>query len=173
MKWIAVADQEPPKDRVILVTSGFAWAHKDTHFEAREGRDARPAETFRTWNIQGHVAFAIWLEGEKEEMWIEAGRWARLPSFTHWCETENPFGESAVPPRGLKERFEGDARLAENGLAVTKQEEWIANLERHKLDPRATEMGNRSTDNQLVRARAHLETLRVIRDRSYDPYPVK
>ncbi len=174
MKWIAVADQAPPKDRVIIVTSGFSWAHKDVHFPARVGRDVRAEETFRSWSIRGHIAYAIWLEGEKEEMWIEPGRWSRLPDFTHWCEAENPFGEDAKPPRGLKERFDGDARLDENTAAVIKQEEWRDHLkDRVANDPRETEMGKASLNNQIARIEEHLEKLRAVRDRSYNPYPLK
>lgn len=171
MKWIAVADQAPPKDRVILVTSGFRWVHKDIHFPARVGRDARAEYTHRAWNIQGHVAYAIWLEGEKEQMWVEAGRWSPLSPFTHWCETENPFGEDAKPPRGLKERFDGDARLDENTAAVVKEEQWRDNL-KGRLDEES-DMMKASLSNQIERIEAHLEKLRAIRDRSYNPYPLK
>ncbi len=172
MKWIAVADQAPPKDRVIIVTSGFSWVHKDIHFPAREGRDARSEYTHRSWNIRGQIAYAIWHQFEKEDMWIEPGRWSRLPEFTHWCECENPFGEDAKPPRGLTERFDGDARLDENTAAVIKQEEWRDNLTARLDDPRESEMGKASLTNQIARLEEHLEKLRAIRDRSYNPYPL-
>ena len=173
MKWIAVADQAPPKDRVIIVTSGFSWVHKDIHFPERVGREPRAEYTHRAWNIQGNIAYAIWMEGEKEQMWVEAGRWSPLPPFTHWCECDNPFGEDAKPPRGLKERFDGDARLDEHTAAVLKEEQWRDNLAERANDPRESEMSRASMKNQVGRIDDHLVKMRAIRDRSYNPYPLK
>ena len=187
MKWNAVADVPPPKDRVIIVTGGFCWQHKDTHFPARPERsgrgrngpwkeEAREEYTSRSWRIAGNITYAIWFEQGEASCWIDAARDMLLPPFQFWCEVENPFQNhelvSAVPPRGLSERFDGDARLAENTAAVAKQEEWIANLERMMDDPRETENGRKSLSNQIERARESLEKIKAVRDRSYDPYPL-
>ncbi len=104
MDWIAVADQPAPQDRLILVTSGFAWRHDDFYSK-------RTNETFRTWKTRGMVVGVIW--DTEASKWQTGSGDAFYHEFTHWCEFNNPLADGTVihnpePPCGvLSQQFEG------------------------------------------------------------------
>ena len=104
MNWIAVTDQPAPQDRLILVTSGFAWRHEDYYSKNTD-------ETFRTWKTRGMVVGIVWNAGSKN--WQTGGGDSFHNEFTHWCDFNNPIADGSVrlkpqPPCGvLSQKFEG------------------------------------------------------------------
>lgn len=187
MNWIATSSVEPPKDRVIIVTGGFAWVHSDLHFPARAARSgkgrngswqepARPEQTSRSWKISGMITYAIFYEEGGDAFWLNASDYSRLPPFKFWAEANNPFdGHEYVdpkPPHGLSETFEGDARRDQNEKSVEKQREWIKTLERHRDDPKNSEVTIQSMVRQISQAEKTLESLIETAERSYNPYPI-
>lgn len=175
MNWISTKDQEPPKDRVFIATGGFVWTHSDTHFPERpekhgSGRGQswttpmRPEHTVRNWSVLGSIVFAIWMDN----CYVDASSGAMLPNFPFWCEANNPISKgdltSAIPPHGLREQFDGDARRTELEAEVAKKEEWV-----NILEIREDTKGNIT---QIDRAKESLRVAKEMRDRSYDPYPI-
>lgn len=186
MNWNAVENVNPPKDRVIIVTGGFCWKHTDIHFPlrpARKGRGrngewetpVREEYTARSWSIAGNISYAIWFEDEDEgeSFWIDAVNGAKLPPFQFWAEANNPFKDhdmvSEIPPHGLTERFDGDARLAEHNAKIEKEKVWIAVLE-NKLEDATTDFDKGVLTNNIEKSKKALEEKIKARDRSYDPY---
>lgn len=60
MNWIDVSEQDPPKDRLILVSTGIAWCredeHKDPVFSERQKREIIPARHYKKRQKLGFVA---------------------------------------------------------------------------------------------------------------------
>ena len=122
MPWNETDIVAPPRDRVIEVTSGAAWAHEDSYQDADQRY--RPDTTWRTWRFQGGVALVIWRDNstlatkmDAGGAWIETTSGGLFGPFRFWREYENPLAgrngllTSTTPPYPIEQKFKGDARL--------------------------------------------------------------
>jgi hypothetical protein len=153
--WIRVECLEPPKDRVIEVTNGFAWNHKDYYVKQCN-------KTNRTWALSGKILLAYWAKTEdakpaikrgdgkmrdaKPEKWewVSADDTAPVPSFQFWRLAENPLVNDAIEPQLLSmniiatERYKGNATRSEiltTAIAVEGQAETIKNSSKKHHSP--------------------------------------
>ncbi len=99
--WKSTAEIEPPKDRLILITSGIAWRREDTTRPARTTNRGVviPERHYKSRRAIGGVQLVYWLSpeeaGQKEGVWVEFGRnWIGQQTFEYWAEFNNPITES-------------------------------------------------------------------------------
>ena len=181
MPWNKVEEVEPPKDRVIEVTSGGAWVYEDRYYAPDTRR--RPNTTHRVWKFQGGVTLVLWHEGDglipayKDGAWIETLSGSIMPGFKFWREYENPIAglegyiTDTTPPHPIYQDFEGDARLRiydQLEASVTKDIAWANKV--IEDDVSRGRMGNPSTVRALGLYEARLLKIQADRANAFDPY---
>lgn len=99
--WKSVSEEAPPRDRVILVTSGLSWHRKDRIEPARTTRrEVIPEKHVKTLVGLGGVALVYWRDAV---FGMSGGRWATLDNslgpqdFRYWSEFNNPVDLAALP----------------------------------------------------------------------------
>lgn len=101
IEWKSVIEFSPPKDRVIIVTSGASWHRQDEVVPARSVKGAIvPGRHVKRLLGRGGVALVYWRD---KVFGMEGGRWLTLDGgfgpqdFRYWAEFNNPIDETAVP----------------------------------------------------------------------------
>ena len=179
MPWNSVEEIEPPKDRVIEVTSGGAWVYEDRYADLGDRR--RPNTTHRNWKFQGGVMLVLWYEADqlatKTGHWIDTLSGGIMQPFKYWREYENPlqgsntYLTSTTPPYPIHQDFQGDARLRiydQIEGKVRKEIAWAENIiQREEAE------GRQPTPSVIRALGLYQERLaKVIEDRiqAFDPY---
>lgn len=174
--WISVDDQEPPKDRVIEITSGYAWKPKNIYLPASNRPLGRQVtETVRLWQIHGAIMLAYWMTaeetGQEQGLWIAAGTDGAAPqNFRFWREAENPIADvddlytsARCPVEGRSEKFVGDARKSELLAGIAAQEKRI-----HSLSERSDSL-NPVIQRTIKNMTDQLPRMRAEADAAFDP----
>jgi len=105
--WKSVHQEAPPRNRVILVTSGLSWHRTDRIEPARvTRREAVPQKHVKVLVGLGGVALVYWRDAV---FGMSGGRWVTLDGnlgpqdFRYWSEFNNP-----VDPADLPEGYSAD-----------------------------------------------------------------
>lgn len=104
MKWIRTSDRKPPKNQLLMVTSGISWRREDIVLV-----DHGDAELARTPILKcaGQALLVYWRTNADLPPSLqteEDGRWMQFPSnkalnadFNYWVEFENPITDGDLP----------------------------------------------------------------------------
>jgi hypothetical protein len=99
--WRAADLEAPPRDRVILVTSGLSWHRKDRIEPSRNTRrDVIPEKRVKTLVALGGVTLLSWRD---PVFGMSGGRWVTLDNtlgpqdFRYWSEFNNPVDVATLP----------------------------------------------------------------------------
>lgn len=178
MPWNNVAENEPPKDRIIEATWGGAWTYTDFYYAKTSKR--RPNTTARTWSFTGGVVLAIWRSAEdlerEEGAWVDTQNMPIFPMFKFWREYENPLQEpgyltQVVPPHAHYQDFSGDARLRlYDAMEAEIQKQIDLNTRFVSEDIAAGKTPLPSTVRALGLSEERLKVLKEMRADAYDPY---